>query len=62
MIYNIFYTLFFIFSIFVLITNISYSIYEIKQQNNKVGGIYVICFSLLSIIFTNFILLKNNHP
>ena len=45
---------FIIVSIFVLIKTIYYALYEFKN-NNKSGGITVICFSILVIVFTNII-------
>lgn len=44
---------FIVVTIFILIKTISYGLYEINNQNNKSGGIAVICFSILVIIFTN---------
>lgn len=44
---------FIVVTIFILIKTISYGLYEIKNQNNKFGGIAVICFSILVIVFTN---------
>ncbi len=53
---NIFYRfLFLIFSIFVLLKSIFYALYEIKTQDNKSGGIAVICFTIVVLIFTNII-------
>lgn len=53
---NIFYHfLFLIFSIFVLLKSIFYALYEIKTQDNKSGGIAVICFTIIVLIFTNII-------
>lgn len=46
---------FIIVTIFVLIKTISYGLYEIKTQNNKSGGITVICFSVIVVVFTNII-------
>ena len=46
---------FIIVTIFVLIKTISYGLYEIKTQNNKSGGIAVICFAIVVVIFTNII-------
>ena len=51
----LFHILFFIFSLYVLLKTIYYGIYELKTQNNKVGGIGVICFSVLVTIFTNLV-------
>ena len=53
---NIFYRfLFLIFSIFVLLKYIFYALYEIKTQDNKSGGIAVICFTIVVLIFTNIV-------
>ena len=38
---------------------VSFSIYEIKQNNNKFGGIFTIVFSLLSIILSIFVFWTN---
>lgn len=51
----IYHFVFVIVTIFVLIKTISYGLYEIKTQNNKSGGIAVICFSIIVVIFTNII-------
>ena len=48
--------LFVLISLYVLIKTIYYGIYEIKQNNNKTGGISVIAFSLATFIFTNLVL------
>lgn len=50
MFFNIFFTLT---SIFILFKTIGYSIYELKEKNNKTGGVYIILLSLFSIIFSN---------
>lgn len=50
LIYPIFFTLF---TIYFLLKAIYYGIYEIKQENNKTGGIIVITFSTLVILFSN---------
>lgn len=47
--------IFIIFTIFILIKTIFYGMYEINTENNKSGGIAVICFSVLVILFTNVI-------
>lgn len=55
---NIFYYIIFLcFTIYAFIHALSYGLYEIKQEKNKIGGISIICFSALSIIFVNFIIL-----
>lgn len=46
---------FIVVSIFILIKTIFYGIYEINSENNKSGGIAVICFSVLVVIFSNII-------
>ena len=43
--------LFFIFSIFVLLKSVFYALYEIKSQDNKSGGVAVIVFSVIVIVF-----------
>ena len=43
--------LFIVFSIFILFKTISYGVYEIKGQKNKVGGFSIIIFSILVVIF-----------
>lgn len=43
--------LFIVTSIFILFRVIGYGIYEIKEMNNKLGGITVITFSFLVTIF-----------
>ena len=51
---NIIYDLIFLLiSIFILLKAIGYAIYEIKELNNKVGGITIISFSILVILFAN---------
>jgi hypothetical protein len=51
---NIIYFLFFsLISIFILLKAFGYAIYEIKELNNKVGGITIISFSILVVIFAN---------
>lgn len=46
---------FIVVSIFILIKTIFYGIYEINSENNKSGGIAIICFSVLVVIFSNII-------
>lgn len=48
-----------IISLYILIKKISYGIYEIKEKENKTGGISVIVFSTLVVIFANIALLLN---
>lgn len=47
--------IFIIITLIILVKNIFYGIYEIKTQNNKSGGIAVICFSTIVIICSNII-------
>lgn len=42
-------------TIFILVKTIFYGIYEINTENNRSGGIAVICFSVLIVVFTNII-------
>ena len=46
--------LFLIFSIFVLLKLFFYAIYEIKTQNNKSGGVAVIVFTVIVLVFAGF--------
>lgn len=41
------FVLFVVVNIFIFIKVLAYGLYEIKQENNKFGGITVIIFSLL---------------
>lgn len=52
---------FIVVSIFILIKTIFYGIYEINSENNKSGGIAVICFSVLVVIFSNIIVFLDNY-
>ena len=47
--------IFIIVSIFILLKTIFYALYEINTQNNKYGGIAIICFSVLVVVFANII-------
>ena len=38
---------------------LSFSIFEIKEKNNKFGGIFTIVFSVLSIILSLFVFWTN---
>ena len=51
----LFHFIFIAITIFILIKTIFYGLYEINTENNKSGGIAVICFSVLVIVFTNII-------
>lgn len=51
---SIIYNLIFLFiTIFILLKVIGYAIYEIQKLDNKVGGITIISFSSLVVIFAN---------
>lgn len=51
---NIFYHfLFLIFSVFVLLKSVFYALYEIKTQDNKTGGVAVIVFTVIVLVFAN---------
>ena len=57
---NLFYhILFLMFTIYVLINSISYGLYEIKEQKNKLGGRIVIIFTIFSVIFSNIVVWQN---
>lgn len=45
--------IFLLISIFILLKAIGYAIYEMKELNNKAGGIAIISFSTLVVIFAN---------
>lgn len=46
---------FLLFTIYVLVESIVYSIYEIKNEKNKFGGISVITFSVFCVVFSNIV-------
>lgn len=48
------FVLFVIVNIFIFIKVLAYGLYEIKQENNKFGGITVIVFSLLVAVLSIF--------
>lgn len=51
---NILYHVLFIFiTFYILLKTIFYGIYEIKTLQNKAGGIAVICFSIIVVLFAN---------
>ena len=53
---NIFYHfLFLIFSVFVLLKSVFYALYEIKTQDNKTGGVAVIVFTVIVLVFANIV-------
>lgn len=49
--------LFILISLYVLIKTIYYGIYEIKENDNKTGGIVVISFSVIVFIFFNIVII-----
>lgn len=49
----VYHVLFFLLSLFILLKTIGYAFYEINTLKNKIGGIVVIAFSLLVVIFSN---------
>ncbi len=49
--------LFIVISLYVLIKTIYYGIYEIKENDNKTGGIVVISFSVIVFIFFNIVII-----
>lgn len=57
---NLFYhVLFLVFTIYVLIQSVSYGLYEINEQKNKIGGRVVILFTIFSVVFSNIIVWQN---
>lgn len=46
---------FFVISLIIFTRTVSYSIFEIKKQNNTLGGIVLLLFSLLAFVGTNII-------
>lgn len=46
---------FFILSLIVLTKTVSYGIFEIKKQNNTLGGIVLLIISFITFISTNII-------
>lgn len=53
-VYNI---IFLILTLYILLKTIGYAIYEIKECNNKIGGIVIISFSTAVVIFVNIMML-----
>lgn len=57
---TLFYHLLFLFiSLYSLLKVIGYAIYEIKEENNKIGGIVIISFSSIVVLFANIVLFLN---
>lgn len=60
MIFNtIYHIVFLLFTIYILFHTISYGIYEIKEQDNKSGGITTIIFTVFCVIFSNIMIWQN---
>lgn len=53
-VYNI---IFLILTLYILLKTIGYAIYEMKECDNKVGGIVIISFSTAVVIFANIMML-----
>ena len=53
----IYFIVFLIITLYILLKTIGYAIYEIKEQNNKIGGIVIISFSTFVVIFANIMML-----
>ena len=51
----LFHFIFIVITIFILIKTIFYGLYEINTENNRSGGIAVICFFFLFVVFANII-------
>lgn len=51
--------IFFLVTLYLSFTAIGYAIYEIKELNNKTGGIVIILLSIFANIFANTMLLLN---
>ena len=51
MVNNLEFIAYILFLIYIFVSSIYYAIYEIKNKNNKFGGISVVCFTLISVIF-----------
>lgn len=52
----IYHVLFLFLSLFILLKAIGYALYEINTLKNKSGGIVVIAFSILVVVFANVML------
>ncbi|CDA30228.1 unknown [Clostridium sp. CAG:492] len=48
-------------TVYILINSISYGIYELKEQKNKVGGITSVALGIFQCVFTNTILFMLNR-
>ena len=50
-----FHFLFLVFSLYVFLKTVFYALYEIKTQSNKSGGVAVIVFTVIVLIFANIV-------
>lgn len=48
-----------IISVFVFIRTLSYAIYEIKKNNNTIGGIATIVIAVIALVFPNIMIFIN---
>ncbi len=55
----IFDIIFLIFTLYILLRCIAYGIYEIKEENNKLGGILFIITGIVAVIFSNVLMFIN---
>ena len=51
--------IFLIFTLYILLRCIAYGIYEIKEENNKSGGILFIVTGIVAVIFSNILMFIN---
>ncbi len=51
--------IFFIFTLIIFVKTIGYAMYEIRHENNLYGGIAIIVFCFISIIFYNIVVLTH---
>ena len=59
MLSNLYHIIFLFFTIYVLIESIYYGLFEIKNKKNKFGGICVISFAFICVLFCNIIVWLN---
>ena len=55
----LYHVLFFIFTLFIIIEALVYSIDEFKNEKNTFGGVFVISFALFCCVFSNIIIWIN---
>ena len=51
--------IFLIFTLYILLRCIAYGIYEIKEENNKSGGILFIITGTVAVVFSNILMFIN---